>query len=204
MNLARVRRYVPGVASKQLWWYEARRCGRVQLALPVVAAALLWVLVSRVGFGDQWLLGAGFTLVVGLCAAAVAAGEQMTELQLAVPTALSRTMCRRFVLLLVPVLVSAALTALTADQPVSLFVWMAAFVALLVAAAAWVATTLRSVAGASTVVIVVWMAKLLVLEQLLTEPVTQAVMLLLVATPVFVSAMRRLADGEQLIGKESQ
>lgn len=208
MNLAGVRRYVLGVAVKELWWYEARRCGAAPLALPVITAALLGVLASRSGFWAQWLLGAGFGLVVGLCAAAVAAGERMVELQVTVPTTLSRTMCRRFLLLLAPVLVSAVLVVVSAagelDRPVPALLRTVAFVALLAAVAAWAAVTLRSLAGASTVVISVWLGTLFVLERLITEPVTLAVVLLVVAAPVFALAMRRLADGERLIGKEPE
>ncbi|MGH3871142.1 MAG: hypothetical protein ACRDSR_06425 [Pseudonocardiaceae bacterium] len=199
MNLGDVPRYVPGMAVKELWWYEARRCGTVPLALPMVVAGLLSILVPRSGLGGQWLLGAGFALPVGLCAAAVAAGERMTELQLTVPTALSRTMCRRFVLLLVPVSAGAVLVVVvTADERELLP--MMAFVALLAATAAWAAAVLRSLAGASTVVVVTWLATLLLVQRLVTEPLPQAVALLAVAAPVFTMAMHRLADGARLIG----
>jgi hypothetical protein len=194
------------MAAKKLWWYEARRCGWVPLALPVVVAALLGVLVFQSSFWAQWLLDAGFALAVGLCVAAVAAGERMTELQLTVPTALPHTMGRRFVLLLAPALTGAVLVVVSVagelHRPAVLFLQMVAFVALLAATAAGAAVVLRSLAGASTLVIVVWLVKLLMVEQLLTEPVPQAVMLLLVAAPVFALAMRRLADGQHLIGKE--
>lgn len=145
-------------------------------------------------------------MVVGLCAAAVAAGERMVELQVTVPTALSRTMCRRFLLLLVPVLATAVLVVSAAglDRPVSALLRTVALVALLAAVAAWAAVTLRSLAGASTVVISVWLGTLFVLERLITEPATLAVVLLMVAAPVFALTMRRLADGEHLIGKEPE
>lgn len=208
MNRADGCRYVPGVAAKEVWWFEARRCGTIPLALPVATVALLWTLVPRSGLWE-WLVGAGFALPVGLGAAAVAAGEPMTELQLTMPTALRSTMCRRFIVLLAPVLASAVLVVAAAAGELNrpallLLLQMVAFVALLMAIAVWAAVTLRSLAGASTVVIVAWLATLFVVERLVTDPVTQAVALLAAAAPIFAQAMRRLTDGEHLIGKEAE
>jgi len=196
------------VTPKELWWYEARRCGTVPLGLPVAAATLLGIFLSDFALWAQWALSVGFTLLVGLCAAAVAASERMTELQLTMPTTLPSTMCRRFALLLSPAVASAAfLVMFSPGQPghsLSPLLPIVAFMGLLTATAAWAAMTLRSQAGASTVVIVVWLAKLFVVEQLITQPVSQTVALLAMTTPVFALAMRRLTDGEALIGKESQ
>ena len=196
-------RYVPGVVSKELWCYEARRCGAVPLALPVVVAALSGVLMSWSGFWARWSLGAGFALVVGLCSAAVAAGERMVEMQLTLPTVLTRTMCRRFGLLLAPALLSVALVVLfSAGELAPVALQAVACAALLAAIGGWAAITLRSLAGASTLVICGWLAKLFVVERLSTDPISQAVVVALLAVPLCTLAMQRLSDGEHLIVAE--
>lgn len=214
MNLSPIGRYLPGMTGTALWHQELRRCGWQVLFVPVIAAALLYfVLVAGLsgpGFLGQWLLGAAFPLPAGLCAAAVAAGERMTELQLTMPRSFVSTVCRRLALLGGLVLVSAALLvlALTVSErtahPLSVLVALCCSVVAVQATAAWLAITLRSMAAASAAVVGVWMGKLFILDRLPSKPATQAIALLLLAVVLFTLALRRLHDNEYLMDREAQ
>jgi hypothetical protein len=213
VNLSPTGRYIPGMTGTALWHQELRRCGWQALLAPVIAAALLFfVLVagpSGPGFLGQWLLGAAVPVPAGLCAAAVVAGERMTELQLTMPRSFVSTVCRRLALLGGLVLVSVALLvlALTVSErsahPLSVLAPLCCSVVAVQATAAWLAITLRSTAGASAAVVGVWMGKLFILDRLPSEPVTQAIGLLL-AVVLFTLALRRLQDNEYLMDKEAQ
>lgn len=205
MNLPVAARYVPGMHNADLWRYEVKRAGRHVLAAPPLLAAVVLgtgLGLRGAGFTGTWVAQAVPPLVTGLGAAAIAGGERAAELHLSLPTPLRTTFARRLALLGAATALGAlALAAALLPDPgaVTRFGTVGAFSVLLAAVGTWSVARMRSVAGASTVVLTAWFAELFVFERVFAAPVVRIVALLVVAVAVAVPAARLLADGRGLL-----
>ncbi|MFT7835907.1 hypothetical protein Q5530_07130 [Saccharothrix sp. BKS2] len=196
------------MTGSRLWRYEARRVGVPALLVsPVFAVVLLLLRLGLLpeGYVGGWLVQAVPALVAGMAATA-AAVERSAELQLTMPTPFRTTISRRLVLVgATAVLSSLALIAwLTAAgvvrAPVTEYLLVCSFATMLAAVGCWSTLALRSVAGASAVVLAAWLGTLLVLDRVVTPPLARSIVLLVLAAVLFTNVLRLSADGEDLIG----
>ncbi|MET8999279.1 hypothetical protein [Amycolatopsis sp. NPDC004169] len=191
--------------NAELWRYEAKRAGRHVLAAPPLLAVLLLgtgLGLRGAGFTGTWVAQAVPPLVTGLAAAAIAGGERAAELHLSLPTPLRTTFARRLALLgAATALAALALAAALLPDLAALtrFGTVCAFAALLTAIGTWSAARMRSVAGASTVVLTAWFGELFVFERVFAAPAVRIFALLVLAVLVAVPAARLLADGRGLL-----
>ncbi|WP_139190557.1 hypothetical protein [Actinokineospora iranica] len=197
-----------GISGISLWRHEARRVGGPALFTPVFTALVLVAAAEglhRDGFLKQLLVTSAPALVIGMTAATVAGGERAYELLLTTPTPIRNTVWRRMALLgfsaAVGVLAMAAGLELTGAGPPSALdlLLISAFSALLTATGVWAALALRSAAGAATVVLAVWLAKLFVLDRWAPGPATQALLVAVLTGLPLARAGRLLADGARLL-----
>ncbi|MFI6999206.1 hypothetical protein [Nocardia sp. NPDC050175] len=186
-----------------MWLYEIRRCGPSVLATPIAVAAAAGLVSPALGVDTtiQVIAGNTVALVAGLAAAAALGGEQMVELQLTVRTPYSLTVARRLALVLAAtscaVLLFSALASSAANAWTgTLLVGNTAFALALIGVATYMAAGHGSTAGASTMVVTVWLGKLLVLDNFVRAVPTQAAVLLTVAAPCVWLAVQRLMDSE--------
>lgn len=203
-----------------IWIHEARRVGPAALSLPMLVSGGITVLAVMAhaaaaastqaqGVTMVRLVADAFPLAAGLAAATVVGRERMIELQLTVLTAYPRTVRRRVTVLALVVLVAAVgcLTVLEAqDQwvhpahgPLALLV-PAGPVVLLVGGGAWAAMTLGSSAGASTTVVGLWLAQLLVFDRVVGLWQLNRTLLIVAGLALFAAALRRLGDSERTLG----
>jgi hypothetical protein len=200
VNLPAPRGYVLDVNGLDLWRYEARRVGRhVLMAPPLLAALLLFTGLGlrRAGFAGDWLAQAVPPLVAGLVAASIVAGERDAELHLSLPTPLRTTFGRRLVLLEVSTVACALILAarlLPDVHALARFAQVCSFGTLLTAIGAWSAAALRSVAGASTVLLAAWFADLFVLDRIFSGLAARIPVQLVLAAVLAVPAVRLLAE----------
>lgn len=201
-------RYVLGMADAsagQLWRYEARHCGWVALGLPVLAGLAVAAVAAITGPAWHHLLaGTAFPVLAGLAVADVAGREPAPELQSSVARPYWATMGRRLALAVAAltagaVLATVSLAALGAPDPAGVFAraWCSAIFlgGVAAAAGAW----LRSVSGASTVVLAAWLAQFLVLDRVLGEPPRGSVALLVAGAGLLAAALRRLSVPEHVL-----
>jgi hypothetical protein len=204
VNLPAPSGYVLGVNGLDLWRYEARRAGRHLLVAPPLLAALLLVTglgLPRAGFTGDWLAQAAPPLVAGLVAASIVAGERAAELHLSLQTPLRTTLGRRLALLGASTVAGALILGaglLPDAHALTRFAQVCSFAAMLAAGGAWSAAALRSVAGASTVVLAAWFANLFVLDRIFTGPAARIPAQLVLAAVLAVPASRLPADGRGL------
>lgn len=198
--------YVLDVNVADVWRYEARHAGRHLLVASPLLAAILLIAgfgLPGAGFARAWLAEAAPPLLAGLAAAAIVAGERAVELHLSLPTPLRRTLGRRLALLGASTAAGALLLGaglLPDARALSRFAQLCGFGAMLVAAGAWAAAALRSVPGASTVVLAAWLADLLVLDRILIGPAARTAAEFVLAALLAAPASRLLAEGCGLIG----
>ncbi|MFE0021734.1 hypothetical protein [Amycolatopsis sp. NPDC059021] len=190
-----------------LWLHEARRGGRVVLALPLAAAVVLGGLVPSLGAGivTRTLVADTLPVVAGLAAASVLTGERLVELHLTLPVPYPATVARRLAWLAVSALAGAVvLVAVPAAAGVlsgaaGALAGIVAFTAALLGVAAYAAARVRSAAGASAVVFAAWLAKVLIVDQAIRSVPVQAVLLLVAGAVLLRLATRRLGDTEALL-----
>jgi peptidoglycan/LPS O-acetylase OafA/YrhL len=182
-----------------------RHCGQVTLVLPVLSAASVAgaVLVAGPAWQDLFA-GTLFPVFAAFAVAAVAGSEPAPELQTSVACPYWTTMARRLAVsgaavtagavLLVVVLAVAA----TGHDPMWTFAraWCSAMFLGGVAAAA--GARLRSVSGASTVVLAAWLGQLFVLGRLLHSPASELAVPLVAAATLVAMALRRWNTPERL------
>lgn len=154
-----------------------------------------------------------FPVTAGLAAAAVLGRESALELQLTVPTDYRTTVCRRLTVLAVAVLlgaigclsavVAAGQWAHAAQGPVALLIPLAPAL-LLLGTGAFAAVHLGSAAGASMVVLGVWLAHLLILDRLIGDWPTNRAILLFGGLGLLLLAGRGLADTEAVLAHTSR
>ncbi|MFG2445256.1 hypothetical protein ACGFQG_20520 [Nocardia fluminea] len=196
-----------GNAVNPIWLYEIRRCGCGVLALPLVGAAALGLALTSLDAAPVIRSGALaiLPLLIGLSAAAALGREQLLELQLTVRTPYPLTVARRVALVLG--------SGVCAVLPFELFgaptsgaslAGALASVLALISVATYISVGFGSAAGASALVTTVWLAKVLVLEQLSRAlPIQMMLLLALVAVCGSLTALR-VADSEpQLQGVSS-
>ncbi|MFG1796520.1 hypothetical protein [Nocardia sp. NPDC049149] len=191
-----------------MWLYEIRRCGRAVLTTPVAAAAAVGLAATLLSTAPAIDSAAAATvpLAAGLTTAAALGGEQMIELLLTVQTPYLLTLARRIALVIASVgsaiLLLGVLTVAAANEHAgSLLINNAALALALVGVAAYIVTTHRSTAGAATIVSTLWLAKLLVLDQVIGAKQAQAVLFLLVAfSALWLTGLRAMDSEAQLRG----
>lgn len=192
------------------WWaYEARRCGRQAVILPL-AAALLAYLASTAGPGTGMLLGrtllsCALPAATALACAAVVAREPALELHLSLPTPYPLTVARR---LGWPATVTAfaavalvTLLSVTGDDPLdpgAVLLELAGLTVLLSGAAVWATVRSGSPAPATGLVVAAVLAKLLLFDRVLPEGAGQALPELLVGTLLTARALKALEPGVHL------
>lgn len=181
-----------------IWLYEVRRCGRSALALPPLAAAAVGI--ASAVFGANHVLRSAaieaIPLVAGLACAAAVGRERSIEVQLSVPTPYPVTVGRRVALVLGTTACAVVLSGLPAtvtDAPAVLGGNLI-FALALIGIATWVGAGFGSTGGASVVVTTVWLAKLLLLNEVARH--TQAVLLLAIAASCVRPALLRVTDSE--------
>ncbi|MDC0772902.1 hypothetical protein [Streptomyces sp. HD] len=192
------------------WWaYEARRCGRQAVILPL-AAALLAYLASTGGPGTGMLLGrtllsCALPAATALACAAVVAREPALELHQSLPTPYPLTVARR---LSWPAMVTAfaavalvTLLSVTGDDsldPGAVLLELAGLTVLLSGAAVWATVRSGSPAPATGLVVAAVLAKLLLLDRVLPEGAGQALPELLVGALLTARALKVLEPGARL------
>ncbi|MEV7441336.1 hypothetical protein ACFWA6_19215 [Streptomyces sp. NPDC060020] len=184
-------------AGTRWWRYEIRRCGKQAAVLPLVAAALAYAAVGGThgagpGFAGGALLGrtllsTALPAATALACAAVVVREPMTELHLTLPTPYARTLARRLAwpatvatASAVALLTAAVLAGLPLDPggPVMLL-QLLGLTALLSGSAVYVTVRSGSAAPATGLVVAAVLAKLLLVDRVLPEGLTQALPALL-------------------------
>ncbi|MGC4804959.1 hypothetical protein [Micromonospora sp. DT233] len=217
-HLARCR-YVPVVTGVEIWGFEARRCGIASLALPwlatggIIAASLAAAAANAgtadaVGLGMVRLVAMAFPITAGIAAVAAVGRERMPELQSTMPTPYPRTVLRRLV-------VVAAVTLLAATALVVVLIaqgqWnhpahgVAAILVplgpalLFIGAGAWATARLRSVGGASVVVIGFWFLQIFYLDRFIGVWQVNRALLSVAGVALAVLALRKLGASERLI-----
>ncbi|MFI6216514.1 hypothetical protein ACIBCD_31330 [Nocardia brasiliensis] len=186
-----------------IWWYEIRRCGPgVLVTAPLVGVVIG---IALVAFDGTMILRTialeVVALTAGLATAAVLGRERMGELHLTVRTPYPQTVVRRLVLV--------GASACGAVVPIGLLGWSAgpvaagpllvstpAFALTLISVATYVVVTSGSAAGASAIVVTVWSAKLLVLDQVVRGVWAQAAVMVTLAALFAWPAAMRVADSE--------
>jgi len=213
------RRYVRVVSNASIWTYEARRAGPAALALPllgalgVIVAALVAHLAHDTSPHNQGLtmvrlVSDAFPVTAGLAAAAIVGRERMLELQLSVSTDYASTLRRRLTVLVAVALFAAVacVSVLGAqDQWVHPASGMLAVLVpaapaiMLIGGGVWAGVRLGSAAAASTTVLGLWLAQLLVLDRLVGVWQLNRALLILAGIGFLLAARHRLADSEGLL-----
>ncbi|GAA1231620.1 hypothetical protein GCM10009676_13300 [Prauserella halophila] len=184
--------------SWTLWGYDARHCGRAAFALPPVAAILAVVTAAVVDVSwHQLVAGTLFPILAVMPAASVVTAEPAPELHASVPHPYPRTIARRLAVAGGLVTAGAVLAALTTGliEPTThvgrffTLAWCSSV--LLVGAGAAGGAALRSAAGASAVVVGVWLGQVLILERLLGDGGARLVVPVLVGTTATIWALIR-------------
>jgi hypothetical protein len=202
-----------------LWKHEARRCGPAALALPVLAAAGILAMsfaiqsgpaggTGTAGTGLVRLVADAFPVAAGLAVAAAIGRERLIELQLTVLTEYRRTVGRRLSVVCAVVVLAAGLLVLEliatgqwhhpAQGPAALLVPLGP-AALLAGAGTWASVALRSTAGASTVVVGVWLLQVLILDRYVSSWQLNRGLLIIAGAVLLVLAMGRLRNSERLL-----
>lgn len=190
-----------------LWRYEARHCGKAALALPLPAAACVAAVALLAGPAWRDLLaGTVYPVLAAFAVADTAGSEPAPELQASVVRPYWTTMARRLAVSGAAVTAGAVLLAValsTVSDPLWTFAqaWCSAMFLGGVAAAA--GARLRSVSGASTVLLAAWLGQLLVLDRVLGEPVTKVAVPLAAGVVLVAMALHRLAAAENLGAPEN-
>lgn len=189
------------------WWaYEARRCGRQAVALPVLAALLAYVAyAASPGAGmllGRTLLSCALPAATALACAAVVVREPAPELQLSLPTPYPLTVARRLswpaTVTAIAALALVALLNVTGDHsvaPGTVLLELAGLTALLSGAAVWATVRSGSAAPATGLVVAAVLAKLLLIDRVLPEGTAQALPELLVGVLLTARALRALESG---------
>ncbi|WP_280300574.1 hypothetical protein [Nocardia abscessus] len=187
-----------------IWLYEARRCGGSVLALPPLVAVAIGI-ASAVFSANQVLRTAAIEaipLVAGLACATAVGRERSIELQLSVRVPYPVTVGRRVALIVgttACAVVIGGLPATGTDAPAVLGGNLV-FALALIGIATCVGAGFGSTSGASAVVTTVWLAKLLLLNEVARH--TQAVLLLAIAASCVWPTLLRVTDSEaQLHGE---
>ncbi|AFT99094.1 hypothetical protein [Nocardia brasiliensis] len=186
-----------------IWRYEIRRCGLGVLAPTPLAGVVIGI--ALVAFDGAMILRTVALEVVpltaGLVTAAVLGRERMLELHLTVRTPYPQTVVRRLVLVGASVCGAVASigalgwsAAAVAAGP--LLVSTPAFALALISVATFVVVASGSAAGASAIVVTVWSAKLLVLDQIMRGVWAQAAVAVTLAALFAWAAAVRVADSE--------
>ncbi|WP_338772356.1 hypothetical protein V7968_13050 [Nocardia vulneris] len=186
-----------------IWWYEIRRCGLgVLVTAPLVGVV---VGIALTAFDGATILRTVALEVVpltaGLATAAVLGRERMRELHLTVRTPYPQTVARRLVLVGASACGEVASLGLlgwsaAAVAPGSLLVTTPAFTLALISVATFVVVASGSAAGASVIVVTVWSAKLLVLDQVVRGVWAQAAVMVTLAALFAWPAAVRVGDSE--------
>ncbi|GHH40765.1 hypothetical protein [Streptomyces candidus] len=190
-----------------VWWpYEVHRCGRQALALPVVAALLAYAAGSADSATGLLLgrsvLSCALPAAAALACAAVVARERMPELHLSLPTRYARTVARRLcwpaavtasaAIVLVAALAATGRRAL--DDPLVLLWELTGLTSLLSGGAVWATARSGSAAPAAGLVTALVLAKLLLLDRVVSGA-AQALPALLAGILLTVRALRALDPG---------
>ncbi|MFI7408982.1 hypothetical protein ACIBU0_09980 [Streptomyces sp. NPDC049627] len=192
------------------WWaYEARRCGRQAVVLPVLAALLAYVAYAA-GPGAGMLLGrtllsCALPAATALACAAVVVREPSPELHLSLPTPYPLTVARR---LSWPATVTAAvapalvtLLNLTGGHSVdtgTVLLELAGLTVLLSGAAVWATARSGSAAPATGLVVAAVLAKLLLIDHVLPDGTGRALPELVVGALLTARALKALEPGARL------
>lgn len=189
------------------WWaYEARRCGRQAVVLPMLAALLAYVAYAA-GPGAGMLLGrtllsCALPAATALACAAVVVREPSPELQLSLPTPYPLTVARRLswpaTVTAIAALALVTLLNVTGDRSVdtgTVLLELAGLTALLSGAAVWATVRSGSAAPATGLVVAAVLAKLLLIDRVLPEGAGQALPELLVGALLTARALKGLGPG---------
>lgn len=219
MNHPAPGRYVPVVTGVEIWGFEARRCGVAGLALPwlaaggiiavsIAAAAAKAGTADAVGLGMVRLVAMAFPITAGIAAVAAVGRERMPELQSTMPTPYPRTVLRRLVVVTAVTLLAAAalIVVLVArgqwNHPahgVAAILVPLGPALLFIGAGAWATARLRSVGGASVVVIGFWFLQIFYLDRFIGVWQVNRALLSVAGVALAVLALRRLSVSERLI-----
>ncbi len=183
-----------------LWGYEARHCGRTALALPPLVGITAGVAISLLEASwHQLVAGEVFPVLAALPAAGIVAGEPARELQATVPHPYPRTVGRRLAVaggaLTTGAVLAAVVTVLLgsgADAATVLgLAWSSS--ALLVGAGALAGLLVGTPAGASAVVVTVWLGQLLVLERVLGDGAERILLPAVAGLALVIVTLHRLS-----------
>ncbi|MGY1578118.1 hypothetical protein [Streptomyces sp. MN13] len=190
------------------WWaYEARRCGRGALVLPLLAALAAWAAMATGPHGGSLLgralLSTALPAATALACGSVIAREAMTELHLTLPTDYPRTVLRRLCWPAGSTAVAAAalVGALTAAdrgiRPAAVLVELAGLTVLLTGCALWATARAGSSGAGAGLVTAVCLAKLLLLDRVAPHGAPQGVTAALAGVALTARALRLLTDAER-------
>lgn len=219
MNHPGPRRYVPVVTGVEIWGFEARRCGVASLTLPwlatcgiisasFAAAAANAGTADAVGLGMVRLVAMVFPITAGIAAVAAVGRERMPELQSTLPTPYPRTVLRRLLVVTAVTLLAAAtliIVLIARNQWNHPAHGIAAILVplgpalLFIGAGAWATARLRSVSGASVIVIGFWFLQIFYLDRFIGVWQVNRALLSFAGIAFAVLALRKLGASERLV-----